>query len=472
MSKESWIKEETQGIKLGDKRLDKRLGELLTKLSSSSSDTIPRSCGSWSETIAAYRFFNNKNVSSKEILSPHESSTLSRIEEEKVVLILQDTTDINYSNRKPIKEMGYLKNEKSQGLYLHPSIAVTPEKLCLGVVDAQIWSRDKIGVKGQRKQKPIEQKESYRWLKGYNIANKIAKNCTDTMIVNIADREGDIYEVLEKTPSELKKAYWLIRSSINRRIESSSKLSKLHDLVKSTAPLGKIKFELPEGTIYKRGYAADQRTPRKPRTVTQQIRVSSAELSPPKRKGKKLSPTPVNIIHCEEITNGKQQEKIEWFLITSVPVKDFNTAKKVINWYLCRWQIESFFKILKSGCVVEKLQLKSLKAITNSIALYLIIAWRILYLTMLTRIYPGIKCNKVFSNDEWQSVYILFNNTAPPKHPPKLEDIILIIAQLGGFLNRKSDGAPGNKAIWIGLQRLHDFSLAWNSFRNLSLNSV
>ena len=136
MSKELWIKEETQGIKLGNKRLDKRLGELLTKLSSSSSDTIPRSWGSWSETIAAYRFFNNKNVSSKEILSPHESSILSRIEEEKVVLILQDTTDINYSNRKPIKEMGYLKNEKSQGLYLHPSIAVTPEKLCLGVVDA------------------------------------------------------------------------------------------------------------------------------------------------------------------------------------------------------------------------------------------------------------------------------------------------------------------------------------------------
>ena len=131
MSKESWIKEETQGIKLGDKRLDKRLGELLTKLSSSSSDTIPRSCGSWSETIAAYRFFNNKNVSSKEILLPHEASTLSRIEEEKVVLILQDTTDINYSNRKPIKEMGYLKRELRirEFVYYLPKMPIFKHKI-------------------------------------------------------------------------------------------------------------------------------------------------------------------------------------------------------------------------------------------------------------------------------------------------------------------------------------------------------
>lgn len=466
MSKTSWIIEETKGLKLGDKRLEKRLGDLIKKLSNSSSNSIPRSCGGWSETIAAYRFFNNKNVTSKEILSPHEESTLSRIKEEKIVLILQDTTDISYSNRKPIKEMGHLKSAESQGLYLHPSIAVTPEKLCLGVVDAQIWSREKIGIKEQRKEKPIEEKESYRWLKGYNIANEIARNCEKTKIINVSDREGDIYEVLEKTPSESNKAYWLIRSSINRRIVSDSQVAKLHDLVKSGNPIGQIKFELPEGKIYKRCYSY-QRTPRKSRIVTQQIKISTTELTPPKRKGKKLSPIPVNIIHCEEITAGKKQEKIEWFLITSVPVKDLETAKKVINWYLCRWQIETFFKVLKSGCVIEKLQLKSLKGITNSIALYLIIAWRILYLAMLPRIHPQIKCNEVFAKEEWQSVYVLFNNTPPPKNPPNAEDIILMIAQLGGFLNRKSDKNPGVKTLWIGLQRLHDLSLAWNAFNSL-----
>lgn len=460
-----WILGETKNTKLGDKRLEKRLLKVMESLSKESSNSIPMACRSWTETIAAYRFLNHEKVKSEKILSSHRESTIERIKKEKIVLIAQDTTDIDFSKRKSINGMGHLGTEKSQGLYLHSSIAITPNKLSLGVIGSQTWSRKELGIRLARRNRSIEEKESYRWMKGYNAANEVAKCCSDTLIISIADREGDIYEILEKQPSELNKAFWLIRSSINRRIKKNrnSEIAKLHDFVKATDPVGKISFELPNGKIFK-NKLTQPRNPRKKRTVTQQIKISNVMLHPPSRKNQKLSPTVVNIISCEEINPPNTEEKIEWFLITSFPVKNLNTAKAVINWYLCRWQIETFFKILKSGCTIEKLQFKNITAVTNCISLYLIIAWRILYLTMISRIHPLIKCDRIFEDDEWQSLYCVLKKTPPPEDPPELKEIVLMIAQLGGFLNRKSDQHPGSKALWLGLQRMKDFTIAWKTF--------
>ena len=105
----------------------------------------------------------------KEILTPHYEATLERIKKEKVVLIPQDTTEINFSGRKTLEGMGYLKDENSQGFYLHPSLAITPEKLCLGLIDVHIWKREKFGISKQQDKLPLEEKESYRWLKGYVV---------------------------------------------------------------------------------------------------------------------------------------------------------------------------------------------------------------------------------------------------------------------------------------------------------------
>jgi hypothetical protein len=465
----TWVIEETKMADFGDGRLNKRLGCLLSSFSTAPNESIPRACKSWSETIAAYRFFNHEHVTTNEILAPHIHATLERIRNEKVVLIAQDTTDIDFTGRKPITDMGFLNTESSQGFYLHPSMAMTPEKLCLGIVDLQIWTREKLGVVKQRKKKLIEEKESYCWLKGYEAANEIALATPSTTIINIADREGDIYELLEKMPSETNKAFWLIRSRGTRKILDAAN-QDLWKAVKASKSLGEIEFKLPPGKIYSRSMAS-KRKPREERTVRQEIRACTVALQPPPRKGKKLSSIAINVVHCKEINAPSNEENIEWFLLTSYPVKNVEAALDIVKWYLCRWQIETFFKILKSGCLVEELQFDSLKATTNCIALYLIVAWRILYLTMLGRNFPDLSCDVVFEKSEWQAVYAIAMKKSPPKHPPKLSEIILIIAKLGGFLGRKSDGFPGPKVMWIGMQRMKDFVLAWEVYHSIGSQS-
>jgi hypothetical protein len=463
--KKNWIIEETKSADFGDKRLNKRYGDLLNSFATSPNKSIPGSCKSWNETIAAYRFFNHKDITSSEILAPHRNATLERIRNEKIVLIPQDTTEIDFSGRKPIAGMGYLGHVNTHGFYLHPSLAVTPERLCLGVVDMQTWSREKLGTRGQRKSKPIEEKETYCWLKGYEAANAIALSCPETVIVSIADREGDIYELLEKMPSESNKAYWLVRSQHNRVLlnEAGEEFEiRLREAVGESKSLGEIEFELPVGKIYNR--QREKRSPRKPRIVRQEIRASTFYIRPPERKGKKLKSIAIHVVHCKEIEAPNNEDKLEWFLLTSFPVNDAQTAMKIVEWYLCRWQIELFFKILKSGCKVEELQFDTLRATTNCLAIYLIVAWRISFLTMIGRNFPDMDCSVVFETNEWQSVYAIVTKKSPPKKPPKLNEIILMIAKLGGFLGRKSDGYPGIKVMWIGIQRMRDFTVAWETF--------
>jgi len=468
MQGNDWIIEETQGAHFTDKRLKTRYKRLLDKLMGSPSQSIPMTFKTWKETLAAYRFFNNQAITPEQILTPHYEATVERIKKEKVVLILQDTSEIDLSGRKNLSEVGYLGSSQRKGFYLHPSLAVTPEKLCLGLVDMEFLQRKELGSRGQRKEKAIEEKESYRWLKGYEAANRVALHAPNTIVVSVSDRESDIYELLEKTPSQDNQAYWLIRSSLNRKIAGSDNL-KLREAVKQSCPIGEIEFSLPVGRIYDRDNS--KRHPRQQRTVQQEIRALTIKLRPPCRKDKALKPVWVNVIHCAEMNPPSDRDKIEWFLLTSLSIEHEESVKKIVNWYLCRWQIETYFKILKSGCTVEKLQFESFKAISNCIALYLIISWRILYLTTLSRTYGYISCNRVLENEEWQSVYVVVRQQPPPTTPPPLKEIIFMIAQLGGFLNRKGDREPGPRVMWVGLQRMRDFTLAWKTFESMKRNN-
>jgi hypothetical protein len=462
-----WIIEETKAANFGDKRLNKRYGDLLNSFASTPTKSIPASCKSWGETLAAYRFLNHDNVTETEILAPHKTATLERIKKEKIVLIPQDTTEIDFTGRKSLSGIGYLTQESGQGFYLHPSVAYTPEKCCLGVIDLQTWTRTTIGKRGQRKNKPIEEKESYCWLKGYEAANEIALSSPTTMIVSISDREGDIYDVLEKLPSEENKAYWLIRSQHNRSIlnEASQKFdSQLRKSVGLSEPIGKMEFKMPAGISYRN---TKRRHARTERLVRQEVRVCTVWLRPPRSKLKKFESIPINVVHCKEIDPPSGEEAVEWFLLTSIPIQDVETAMEVVNWYLCRWLIETFFKVLKSGCLVEELQFETLKGTINCIAFYMIVSWRIIYLTMLGRSCPEMDCSVVFETSEWQAVYAIVKKQSPPKKPPTLNEIILMIAKLGGFLGRKSDGYPGPQVMWIGIQRMRDFTLAWETFHSM-----
>ena len=306
---------------------------------------------------------------------------------------------------------------------------------------------------------PLKDKESYKWLVSYRKAQEIAEQAPDTMIVTVADREGDLYDLYHEayTSQQPSSSHWLIRAMINRRVldeEGNLKTHKLIETVKSTSPIGTIEFELPG------------RNKTECRKVKQAIYVYKVILCPPDRKRKKTRYQNVetNVVIATEIDPPDNESPLEWILLTNVSIDNAASGYEIVKWYLCRWQIEIYFRILKSGCKIEKLQLETKSRFDVCLTLYMIIAWRILYLTMLSRKCPDISCDSVFAEEEWKIAYIMTYRKKPPKEPISLASMINIIARFGGYLNRKNDPEPGPASIWNGLHRLRDFIKAKNIY--------
>ncbi len=443
----SWEAKELDGINLKDKRLDKRAKKILGSFSSQPSNSIPTACGGWSETCAAYNFLDNKKVTQEKVLEPHYQSTKKRMAQHKTVLCIEDTTELDYTSQPQLKGLGPLTYEDQNGLYLHPTIAVTPDRLCLGVLNTLMWSRDPAtyGKKSKRREKALEEKESLRWIEGYRNVCKIAKGMRKTRCVYMSDREGDIYELYLEGYLQNYLADYLVRICRDRKTEDD----KISKALIYAPKLGELTFDLP----------ASHRT-RAGQTVTQTLKSVRVMLRPPERAHSDLEATEVTVIMAQEENPPCGEEPVTWMFMTNLELETPEDIIEKVQWYLCRWQIEIYFRILKSGCQIEKLQLEHASRLQPALALYMIVAWRVLYLTMLGRECPDLPCDIVFDTKEWQAIYIVSEKQAPPEEVPPLNEIIAMLASFGGFLGRKGDGEPGPQSIWIGLQRARDFALA------------
>jgi hypothetical protein len=198
--------------------------------------------------------------------------------------------------------------------------------------------------------------------------------------------------------------------------------------------------------------------------VHQKVKAATVELHPPYRKGTRLPPVTINAVLLREEESPDGVEPLEWLLLTSLPIENWPDIEFVVECYLCRWQIECFFKILKSGCRVERLQMETPDRILPCLGLYLIIAWRILHLTMLGRACPDLPCTLVFGDAEWKAVTVVESRKPPPDIPPSLGDMIKCIARQGSYVGRRGDNHPGMVSIWTGLQRVMDYARAWEAF--------
>jgi hypothetical protein len=465
---QAWIAMETQDVDFGDERLDARFRVLLDRLSDKPSLSIPAACGGYAEAQAAYRFFANAKTTPARVLQPHRHATLERIRAETVVIAAQDTTEVNLT-RKAEKVGGPLNDEHHWGLYAHPLLVMTPERVPLGVVHAEMWSRDPSELakssqerRQERRQKPFADKESYRWLKGFEAACQVAAEAPNTKVVCVSDSEGDIYEcLLAGAAGEGPRAEWIVRGCQDRALLEEEQ--NLLQLLACQAPLGTMtvwvsKREASTGDDRKRRQA---RTSRKAKVTVRAVR---ALVRPPGRPGQKLPPVYVNAILVREEKPPAGEEPIQWLLLTSLPIATFAECCTVAGYYCCRWEIEVYFRVLKSGCKIEELQFEHAERLQVCLAMYLIVAWRVLYVLMMGRQCPELSCAAVFSEAEWKSVYVMVTRAAVPETPPTLEVMISIIAGLGGYLERTGDGPPGPQTMWIGMQRMRDFAAAWTAF--------
>ncbi len=457
---DAWVAKEVAAADLGDARLNQRLGIVLNRLGDQPGISIPAASKGWAEIQAAYRFFSNDKVTMERILRTHELATLERIKAQPVVLLVNDTTQLNYVVERKKEGLGTLRTQERTRYHLHPTIAVTPDRVCLGTVTAKFWQRPEETEGYLRKQKGIEDKESIRWLESYEKACQISQETPRSLIVSVGDRESDIYEYyhLHAQLEEGQRAQWLVRAAWNRRvITAAGTKSHLWETMARAPKRGTVSFELPPSGN------------RKARTVTQVIRSRSVVFDGVQRKGGRLPPLKVNVVYAKETGVPLGEKPVEWMLLTSVPVATFEQCQEVIRWYTCRWEIEIYFKVLKSGCGIQQLQFEKPERLEACLAVYMIIAWRVMFIEMLARSAPQMRCSVIFAEHEWKSVYAIVEGKKPPKKAPMLKPFVDMLASLGGYIGRKSDGPPGPKTIWIGLQRMRDFALAAQALDNFDI---
>ena len=446
-----WASHEWGTAPLGDARLVQRLITLGRDRYALPQASIPQTCGSRAKTKAAYRFFDNERVTLPNLLAPHIEATGKRIATEKVVLAVQDTTSLNYSTHPATENLGPIGSSPTGivGLMLHGTLAVTTEGTPLGLINAQCWARDPAdyGKKARRHTLPTEAKESNKWLTSFTATTTMSEACPDTVMVSVGDREADFYDLFALARKTPKAPFLLVRAKHDRTLAQEQ--GKLSDYL----------IDCPEAGVQE--ISVPRRGSRPARTARLSIRYGAVTLAPPRQKPDE-SAIPVWVIHAEELDTPDESEPLSWVLLTTAPTDSFDAACERLRWYTLRWTIEVFHRTLKSGCKIENRQLGSANRLEACLAVDLVVAWRIHHLTKLGRETPDVPCSVYFEGAQWKALNaFVTKNPVSPKEPPTLRDAVRMVATLGGFLGRKSDGEPGTQTLWLGLQRLDDITEMW-----------
>jgi hypothetical protein len=465
----SSIADELRGIDLRDRRLNRRSQALLETLAANPEASINGACDTWSETQAAYRFFDNPAVTPEAILQPHALATLARMRNHSLVLHVQDTTELDFSKHPP-RDARCLDQDHRLGLYVHSYLAVTPDRQVLGVLGLNFFDRDPatLGLSAKRKSLPISGKETQRWLDGYHAACELAAACPQSQVVSVADREADIYDLFLAAAAKAESgggAEWIVRS---KQVRCTTE----RDGEAGGAVYRKVRDEVSALPLFTTRVLELPTTPkRKGRTATLEIRVKTVTVKSPHLRSH-LDNVVLNVVSVQEVHGPGDGTDVSWWLLTSLPIATVDEVLKVIDCYVARWTVELFFRTWKTGCRVEDIRLETLARLKKSLAMYAIIAWRILALTYRVRVEPATPCTKSFSTEEWQVVWRMVKKQPLPAQPPTLAELVLMVARLGGYNNRKGDGPPGPQVLWMGLRRVRDFVLVWKSFHQTPEDDV
>jgi hypothetical protein len=471
-----WVVDELKTVDLKDRRLDDRLREVLAQLAARPTASIPAACGGRAEMEAAYRLFDNDNVTFDNILQSHQQATRRRIAGQPVVILAQDTTEVDLTRpEQQVQGAGPLDVESRRGALLHALHAFTPDGTPLGTLHAAAWVRSDQKLPNraeriaQRRNTPIEEKESQRWLVAWQAVTREALSSPQTRMIGVADSEADIYELLAEGMHEPRAAEWIVRACQDRALQPEEPVEEaapaylreqlLRQPVLFTKTIS-IRGRKPKLT----GDDRSRRQPRASRKAEVQVRAAQVTLRPPWRRGHKLPAVAVNVVLVREPNPPEGDVPVEWLLLTSLPIASLEEVRQVIEYYCVRWMIEVFFRTLKSGCRAEERRFETLDRQLRCLAVYLIVAWRTLYVCRLGRGCPEMSCEAIFEPAEWKAVYRVVQNKAPPSHPPPLGNMVRMIAQLGGYVNRPRRDPPGPQTVWLGLQRMHDFALCWQLF--------
>ena len=430
----------------GDARLTNRCHLLGQRMWESMSRSLTDACQGWAEVMGAVRFFAQQGVTLASMLAAHQWATRERVRACPLVYAIQDTTELAFSAKKT-RGMGLLNSPTHTGLLWHLTWVVTPERIPLGIWRVTTWVRTSLlrGKTRARKTAAVEDKESGRWVEGYRAACALQRE-TGTRVISIADREADLYELFVEATAATETAGWVIRARHPRSVVLQGGRRMPLPLALALAPAcGAGQMEVPSAP----GRLA--------RTAQVVLKILPVTLRPPFRKGQRPPPVDVTVVVVREVDPPAGREPLQWVLLTSLPVTTLAEAVGVVDIYAARWEIEVFFRTWKTGCRVERLQLSTRERLEPCLAMYAIVAWRLLYLTRLGRIAPDQEAARWFSPLELQVIGRLAGRRTRKACPMRtLGEVLHAVALIGGFLGRRGDGDPGTETLWRGFDRVYN----------------
>lgn len=457
----TWIDQECRECKFADVRLEKRFRKLVEQVSDGVGNSIPLACQDWANTKAAYRFFSNERISEGEILGGHFQATRKRFDSAPgPILVLHDTSEFVYRRpddspigiiRRPAFAKSKIDPERYtvRGILMHSSLAVTQKGIPLGLAAIKFWTRSQFKGCNALKRKinptriPIEEKESFRWIE--NLRQSSALLGEPERCVHIGDRESDIYELF--STAQALDTRFLVRTCVDRLAGNGE------HTINAEMSAAKVK-----GT-----HRIEVRTKRSAvSTAILDVKYQKIQILPPIGKSKEYSALTLTVIHARERGTPEDREGIEWKLITNLPIDSLGAAIEKLNWYAMRWKIETFHKILKSGCKAEESKLRTSERLARFVAVLCIVGWRVFWLTMSNRATPDALASNALTPLECKILDQLVHENAASGQPNRTIAFYLKkLARLGGYLARKKDPPPGNMVMWRGMSRLTDIQLGF-----------
>jgi hypothetical protein len=440
---QAWVPVELIRADLGDARRDERYRMVVDRLSENPQGGINGACLTAAERKGAYRLLGNKDVQAEQMLEPHLESTWRRAQRESVVLIAQDTTELDYSRHPYAQQLGPLHpGGRGWGYLLHTGLVLTTEGVPLGVGHQQQWVRDpeETGKRATRRERAWEEKESYKWQRTVEAGAK-HRQPGQTKIY-VGDAEADIFALLA-SPREEGEAL-LVRAAQDRRVKGEP--GRLQSLVRAEPVAGCLRVSVSRGGA------------QEPREAWCHLRFREVILRPPKHPAPGTPQEPVRVwaVLVEEPTPPEGHKAACWLLLATWPITDLAGAVQCARYYGLRWRVERYHYTLKSGCRVEQAQLRTWEGLERLQAVCAVVAWRLLWMTYLARATPEISCEQAFTRLEWRVALGQAQGQLPAEGEaaPSLGRMVALVAKLGGWWGRKGDRAPGVKVLWRGLTKL------------------
>ncbi|HOF31839.1 MAG TPA: IS4 family transposase [Burkholderiaceae bacterium] len=438
-----WATYTCRYAQFGDKRLKQRLVSILEDLAAHPQASLPEALGTPHLLAAYYDFIANPRVTEELLLHVAQTDSVGRLPPGMVLLALHDTSEYNWTTHAKTQGLGPLSNPRAQGLHVHSTLALTIAGVPWGLLAQECWARNPAttGKRHTRHTRAYDDKESARWSRGLATVHQLIPETVH--VINIADREADIYNVF--TDPRPANSDLLIRVRHNRVVTAAAPgLRTLRAAVEAAPEVG--------------GMSVDVRArPDQPaRRAHIRLRVTPVEVHRPQQHPNPTDPERVGltVIQAVEVDPPPNAKRVEWLLLTTLTVADLETACQLVSWYSLRWLIERYHFVLKSGLHVEDCQVRTAPQLQKALTLYALVAVRLLSITYAARQSPAAPCTCVLTACEWQTLHIATQAVAVPETPPTLDAAVRQLARLGGHRAWPSAGPPGVHVLWRGWRKL------------------